>query len=466
MPANTTGLKKHSSWDSNELDPQEYTLSLLHKGIATGFVGEMDKNRIQEELLLLLKELLIKYTKGITSSVKTDTAEKIFGSILYSMDARLSMSSSPEDALELLKNGDIKNIYKEGQELIRQCFEKSQALYQQVVKNKLPVAQYAYNSTIDEAIAGFFRIYDPVYFAQDTCATIDYPLLLDSRDASGVFFINRYLEKLNIENIFCGYYDPLAVNKLLYNYGRIYHIDYREPIVNITEVILTNSLASVLSSNSSLNLRIDTCQYEFLTDKFKRLDSAECSALITQAVETLLNELQIDDSELKDYIRNFQTNFISRFRSAITNNTLLNLIIPGETDISSLDIKWDEGHILSDDDFRLLVAQVLQCTDGKSKADVINTNLNSLSDFIDVLEADCLFNDEYSDLYAGLGDIELSIVAKIVFAEELRAGRSGNLQDIAGAVHSSETWKIEFSQFIKELNPAKIDSIENYLKYL
>ncbi|AJY77309.1 hypothetical protein VN24_25555 [Paenibacillus beijingensis] len=44
-----------------------------------------------------------------------------------------------------------------------------------------------------------------------------------------------------------------------------------------------------------------------------------------------------------------------------------------------------------------------------------------MHDYLDMLESDCLYGDEYDALFHAFGDMELAILAKIVFYEELRS---------------------------------------------
>ncbi len=462
MVESNTSIEKSIVLRQAYIDCEHYTLSLLQEGSYAGLIDESGLTRIQTEIMSLLKETLIKYTHGESTSVKSEIAESILTSILYSVDAQL-IALSPEDALNYLRINDVKRIYQKGLDLITSCFDETKILYRNIANNKLNVELYAYNSTIDEALPEFFAHYDPLYSAQKTWALMDYPLLYSDLKGSGIYFIKQYLENLAIEEHFCSLFDPEAVDNLLYNYGKVYRIDYRETLINILEILLTNSIFSVLSGNRALDLRITTHQYTLLQEKFKDLDNGLCTSIISKAINTLLEELHIDAPKICDYIKTYQALLMPRFFSALENGNLMNIIIISRDKDQPLDIRWDEGNKLNDEDFRLLVEQILECTAGTEKAAIINSSINSLGDFIDVLEADCLFDTEYTDLFTTLGDMELSILMRIVFAEELRVGGIGNLGTIIDEKQLEIPWQIEYSVFLNGLTPARIRAIEYFI---
>ncbi|WP_286724798.1 DUF6179 domain-containing protein, partial [Pelotomaculum sp. PtaB.Bin117] len=273
--------------NKERLDPNQYTLSLLKEGRRAGLIDRRTVDNIQSQIMSLLASLIIRHTKGESTSVKVETAQSIFMSMLYSIDACMSNFNKPEAAVSFLETHSVEDAYKKGFALVASCLTKTKALYQGVKDKKLSVPIKAYHLTIDEALPEFFRSYDVVFKAHDTMAGIDYPLLLDDTRVNGIFYIKQYLEKLEIENQFCSLFNNKDVGKLLADYGRVYRIDYREALINVFEVLITNSVFSVLSESEANKLNISRYQYEFLLDKFKGLDHSQCSSLIRKAFEAL-----------------------------------------------------------------------------------------------------------------------------------------------------------------------------------
>ena len=118
---------------------------------------------------------------------------------------------------------------------------------------------------------------------------------------------------------------------------------------------------------------------------------------------------------------------------------------------------------MDDDSFRTVVDQIMDCTKAVDKAAIINAKIHSLGDFIDVLEADCLFGDEFQCLFNSLGDMELSILARIVFIEELRIDPTGFLLQTAEKKEMDMQWQTEYAIFLQSLSTDQLKSIDKYI---
>lgn len=458
-----TGIEKLTSLNKTVIESNRYTLSLLDYGSQIGLMDQHGIDQVQTAMLSILKGLIIKYTRGKSTSLKVDTAQSILVSILYSTDARLSIFSEPEDALTYLKTNNIEHIYNEGLKLVKLCVDETNQLYQKIADNKLNVSLDAYHTTIDEALPEFFATYDPIFSAQDTITSMDYPLLFDDTEIEGIYYIKQYLEKLAMEDCFCSLFSSNSVEKLLTNYGQVYCIDYRETLFNLFEVLLTNSIFSVLIGNSANDLSISPSQFELLKQKFNGLPQTDYSSLISQAIEILIQDLNINQPALNNYIWRYPSLLMPRFCHALEHNNLMNVIILDRQETQPVAIKWDQGNNMGDEDFRLMVDQILECSDGAEKAALINSNIHSLRDFIDVLEADCLFDDEYTALFNTLGSLELSILARIVFTEELRTGGINYSLGSAEEKQLEMPWQAEFVRYWQRLSSEKIRDIEYHI---
>lgn len=444
------------------MDPNQYTLSLLKEGSRAGLIDRWTIDNIQAQIMSLLASLIIRYTKGESTSVKVETAQSIFMSILYSIDARISKFNNPEAAIAFLKTHNIEDIYKKGFALVVACLTETKALYREIKDKKLSIPIKAYHSTIDEALPEFFKSYDVVFKAHDTMASMDYPLLLDDMRDNGIFYIKQYLEKLEIENQFCSLFANKDVGKLLADYGRVYRIDYREALINVYEVLITNSIFSMLSANEANRLNISKYQYELLLDRFKGLNHSQCSSLITKGVEALIRDLRIDQPMLMAYIWNSASVLMPRFLSALDHDCLANVVILESEENRQFDIIFDEGKSMDDHSFRIVVDRIIECDDPAEKTAIITSSIHSLGDFIDVLEANCLFEDEFSVLFNALGDMELSILARLVFMEEIRKPTGFSVRN-AGEMPMERQWQTEYTRFLLSLSADRLRTIEQYI---
>lgn len=239
----------------------QYTLSILNEGLRVGLLNSEEVYGTQRQLMSILETLIRRYTQGESSSVTSETAVSLLSSVLYAVDAYLLHLNDPEKAIDVLKNGNIKNGYDQGIELIRHCLEETKQLYKEIHNHKLDVAVEAYNLTIDESIPVFLKKYGIVFDAHNTMASIDYPLAIDDMSIQGVYYLRQYLTHLKMETQFCLLFNEDDIQSVLINYGRICGFDYRIELFNIFELVLNNAIFSVLSGGHAGQIKITSDQF-------------------------------------------------------------------------------------------------------------------------------------------------------------------------------------------------------------
>ena len=84
---------------------------------------------------------------------------------------------------------------------------------------------------------------------------------------------------------------------------------------------------------------------------------------------------------------------------------------------------------------------------------------NSVKDFIDMLNSDCLFGEEFIDLFRSLSEVELVILSKIVFNEECRMNTLDLHDVIFYDVSRDYEWAEYFIEFLRTLDDEKISYI-------
>ncbi len=443
------------------INKYHYTLSLLKEGYR---VGALDKKRfiyIQSQIMNLLKKIILKYTKKLSTSVKTETANQIYQSILYALDMALSQVQNPDESIHILYTREIEEIYKEGIQGIESLFEESKGLFETIKEEKLNVPLKIYNFSIDVAIPLFIKEYDIKYSAQDTKTLLDYPLIFDDMKYQGVVYINHYLVHLKLETDFIHYFNIKDVNKLLNNFGKTHQIDIEEAYFNIFEIVFNNSIFSVILRDDFSNILLSYSEYKTLKEMFVQSNEEELDTVITQATDNLIQGLDIKDDPLINYILEYKNTLFIRLKNAVKNNGLEYLVISEKNDILEETISFQSETGMTDHEFRILIDYIKECEDIKEKILAIKTNIKSLTDMIDLLSSDCLFGNEYVALYHELSNFELAVLTKIVFYEELRDD-SFTLDNIKRK-ETQHKCEEQFIDFINKLNKNRRNEIYNLL---
>jgi hypothetical protein len=442
-----------------DLNPNNYLLSLLDEACNRENISQREMDDIQTQLMELLRDIIIKYTGGGSTSVKVETAQNLLMSLLYCIDACCMSFGSPDQCLNQLKSTRLQVIYEQGLHLVQSRVQAAKTLLDDVKSNRIQTSLVAYNSTIDHALPDFFAQYDVRFNAHDTMADIDYPLASDDLDMKGIFYIQQYLEKLKMENQFCMAFTGQEIDRLLENYGRVYRIHYPEFLLNIFEITLTNAVFSVMLGNSAGKLTITASACDALRQKLAKLDAREIPLALNQAAARLIEELEITGPGLKDYIHQYEQEIAARTINALKLDSLNKLVITDSVPEARPEITLTQGAAMDNESFRRLVERVAACADPSQKAEIIISNVKALGDFLDILDSDCLFAEEYLSLYALLGDMELAILAKIIFSDELRDGAVSFPAKIFDAPEPDAEWARQLLGFLSNIKAARLQNI-------
>lgn len=445
--------------DQSRLKQNQYTLSLLQEGQRSGFISNQKAYQIQVEMLQVLQQLLLQHTQGESSSVTTETAEGMMTSLIYAIDAYTLHFKNPEEALIQLNNKSIKEIHSKGVELLRRYVDETKQLYQEVKKLKLNVPVDAYQMTIDESLPVFMRHYDIIFEAQNTMASIDYPLAVDDMRLQGVFYIKQYLERLQMETSFCHFFSYQDIMYILINFGKINRFNYQIELFNIFELMINNAVFSLMSGGKATHVRISEIQFERLKQMLADSPADQRAKSVHESISQLQESLQTGQA-LTDYINLYRDTLVQRVNNAAEIGSFEKLIIREVKEHEkTMVFKVNENDRMSDIKMRNLVDRVLESNDTEEKVQLIREHVVSLHDYLDLLHAGCLFNKEYDALFASFGNVELAILAKIVFYEELRDGISDFLDMIAEGVETEKEWKIHYIAFMKQLDDTQIKAV-------
>lgn len=449
MDLNTKTL---TQFNNKSFDKNNYTLSLIEGALKSGKLSYTDAFNIQNKLMEILKALILRYTKGESTSLTVETTESLLNSMLYALDFYFLKIDNPESSLMELVNGDINKIYYEGVELLRLYVIETHKLYLKIKKERLNIELDAYNATLDEAISIFFEKYNIVFEAPNGMGSIDYPLVFDDWSVKGISYIRNYLEHLKIETEFCKLFSEKDIKTIVEGYEKMCRLTHSIELINIFEILINNSIFSVIAGNEGDNIYISKYQAKKIKEQFEFMDAVEISVLIDESVMKVLVDLQIKNPLLIDYINNYKELLKKRIDNAAPHQSLNSLIVV-EEDTGSLEnvISFGEVKRMSEKEFKFLVSSIMECSEGKDKAALINSNVHSFQDFIDILNADCIFENEFYEIFNSLSDIELTILTKITFYEEIRDGQIDLNILISKKEETEYEWQEYFMNFLESL---------------
>lgn len=394
----------------------------------------------------LLKEKLMYYTKNENSSVMVETAESILDGIDYTVGIYLK-SLELEMAVDKLKNEDLGSVLKGGEKLIKNKVEKNRMLLKMIKMHKINVNNYSYDDTVEHGLGVFFSKYDTFFKPQETNCDVDYQIPIDIMYYTGIEYIEKYLEIISIENEFCNKFQSSNIKELLRNYDS----RYEELLINIFQLVLINALGVVICNKELETLSLNYNDILQIQYELKEFSKKEIKQKFIDSFKKCLQILSINNEKMFYYgikIIESEEDFIYR---NIKEGTLDNVfVISSERDEDNI-IRYEDGEKLNDAAFRKLTEKIRQTDSISKKIDIINNNFKSLEDIVDMLEAECIFADEYYYYFQSINEIQITLLWKYVKEKDLEN-------------ESDEEWCRYLNNYIFSLSKKTQDNIKEAMR--
>lgn len=403
-----SNLRKHSIIQREHLNETYYFQSLLEESYRLNLLTVSEFERIQLQSVQLLAKQTERYTGGESSSIKVETAQSLMQSIFYCIGRYLKNYPDMDGTIEALKHKPLSELFRNGKIMIVNQLSKARELLKTIEHDRFVTDNQAYHDTVQNGLPGFFAAYDADYAAHDTPGSIDYPLGQDISDLAGIEYIYSYLYHLNLENEFCTIFPTEQIESLLQGYNE----HYQELLINIFELVLINSIGSVLAGKHAFQLNIEPSDRQNLHHILLNLSQGQLKEVLKTALNKLYQDLQIENVLLQKYISETISELPARILHAVQTDQLESIIISLKEKNTQPVFQFEDGQKLSDESFRKVVDEIRACRYVSDKISIIQREIHSFIDLVDLLEGYCLFDQEFIEVFQSLGDIEVALLVK------------------------------------------------------
>lgn len=367
---------------------------------------DSDLENIQLQSLELLANQIERYSNGESSSIKIEKAQDLLQSIYFTVEMYLKSLRDENAALQQLIKTPLSQLFKYGNEIIKEKFRKSKNSLNLVRGTKVITDNIAYNDTLGYGLESFFEDYDLDFFPYLDSGSIDYPLSLDITELQGVDYICSYLESLCFENNFCSHFESSEINSLL----RGFNDNYKDFLINIFSLVITNLTGRILSNKDLLKLDITAIDNIYIDQYLHYMPKEEINLKLELAAEQICMFYNILNNFHKNYIYKSVLNIYPRLIFSIENGTLDTLFIRLKHEIKKPELEYVEGKRIDDEVFRKLTEEIRECRYASDKAAIIKNQITSIYDLIDIFEADCIFEEEFNYIFNTLDSLELAVL--------------------------------------------------------
>ncbi|MDO5346813.1 MAG: DUF6179 domain-containing protein [Lachnospiraceae bacterium] len=382
------------------LSGANYFVSLLNQGRQCSLLSDSDTEQIQAECLRLLAEQTEKWNRGRSSSVRVEKAQELLSSILYTIGLALKAYSSPEDAVDALKQEPMEQLFQTGQKGIRRKIQTARLTHRQITKKLFQTKNVFYRATVADGISGFFKLYSPEFSAQEIHITADYPTFLDVADLAGIEFIERYLRNIAYENQFLLYFSANKVHHLLSGLDE----NYQQILMNIYEPVLAAALGCVLTGLPVCNL---SCDLDVLKVLFHEKSAEEIRILLSTALNQIVAEFDCPHG-LTNYLKSSLPKLALSIQNAMRLGHLETVILTPFFSEAKPQIILSYGDRMDDREYTKLLDELMWCESVEKKTEIILRKIHFLGDLLDILRD---FEPTQRELVSMLRHFPLEIIA-------------------------------------------------------
>ena len=176
--------------------------------------------------------------------------------------------------------------------------------------------------TAMENIPEFFKWYDVQFEPQNTILTLDYPLLKDISEYTGIDKIFEFIKAIGLEQKFLKLFPAGYVINILSKDNR----NWQESMDNICEIVFIHVIGHIILGKSLTVIELEEDDYSYMQKIFKQATLEDIKKQLTTALEIFIKNYYENDRELLNYLSGAISGIVVRLKNAADNKVLGNII--------------------------------------------------------------------------------------------------------------------------------------------
>ena len=272
-----------------------------------------------EELVPIVGKLAEKYTSHESTSITYEKAEQLMGAVLYCIH---ELWESSGNAPSLNKKLSAQRAYEMGAAYVREKTGKALDLYNRILPEFCHYENKCLYDTFVKGIPEFFKWYDIQFEPQNTILTLDYPLLKDISEYTGIDKIFEFIKAIGLEQKFLKLFPAGYVINILSKDNR----NWQESMDNICEIVFIHVIGHIILGKSLTVIELEEDDYSYMQKIFKQATLEDIKKLLTTALEIYIKNYYENDRELLNYLSGAISGIVVRLKNAADNKVLGNII--------------------------------------------------------------------------------------------------------------------------------------------
>lgn len=427
-------LQRQVKLQKESIDEGHFFEQLLSIIIEKGYLSTEEIESLQLQLVNLWTLQIEAYNGGKSSSIPKKQAEKLMQSIYFTLGFYFKRLKDLDESITLMKSYPLRELFEKGQRLIKQEVEDTREAFEKLKLGLLPTQNIAYQDTYSKGLSPFFTLYNLKFESQECPGSIDYPLSNDDMKQVGAEYMISYIEKSTLEHSLCLKFSFIEIEALL----KAYHEGYEHLLINLYELVLINAIGRILLGKSLDSLKLEEGEVQLLESQLIMQTNEVLGQMFQESARECLKHLDLLSPEMNRYVYQTVSKFVPHVKEALNQGTLGQIFI-SEGEKVNQKITYLGNEKLEDGVFKVLTEEIRNCKQVEDKIRWIQEKVRHVEDLKDVLEADCLLEEEYKAVYEALSDLEIALLLSLTVADSF---------GIISSDDDEKEWKIALDRYL------------------
>lgn len=262
-----------------------------------------------EDLVPIVAKLAEGYTSKESTSITYERAQQLMEAVLYSI-----REAEKAGQFSLIQKDELstERMYAIGVKCVEDKTKEALDLYNGIMIHFSSYGNQCLYDTVVKGLPEFFKWYDCRYDPQNTILTLDYPILMDISEHTGIDKIYDFLICIQLEQIFLNKYPPEYVMEILSKYDK----QYKLMIENLCEIVLMNVISHMLAGKEISILDFEPEEYLKMQTLIQKENLSDLREKLKNAVKVLVREYYENDEKLMEYLYKAVDNIAVRMKCA------------------------------------------------------------------------------------------------------------------------------------------------------
>ena len=251
-----------------------------------------------EQIMPIVAKLADKYTSKESSSVSYEVAAMLTEAVVYTVEecfdrenvSEVGTNAKAESLIaQNFETRDLSVFYEKGKDIICRKVYEAKDLYEKIIENFQDYGCVNYRDTILKGFPAFLTKYDYKFQPQNHILSLDYPVLVQNEDLTGIDLILQYLKGVYIEAEFLKKFSATAVQQCVMESaaGELPQAFLKYYMGNICEVVLWRAVCCAIADEPVQELSLEQGDWKDIRFFFEG-DSMEKAGRKIEAIIKML----------------------------------------------------------------------------------------------------------------------------------------------------------------------------------